>query len=155
MGETLPIELRQKNWTRRGEGSCFFASLAMVANKQGFENVASSLRSLCGGAASWYSAARNPIVNRHPYAYTFDGDSSFLEWCSRERRGAAIQWNTYHMIYFDRFENGQAILIDNNFPDRPFVVEKQEFLRRWRRDGWAATFVFPQGSMPYPLYTQR
>ena len=64
------------------------------------------------------------------------------------RRGAAIHFNfppdyNPHAVTFCGYNNGLAVILDNNRTDRLIRIPKHEFLTRWRNyGGYALTVVY-------------
>lgn len=141
----LPEPMRLKNWIGTDQdgdrgGSCAHASGRMVfraagaygldrvwfeKSTQGYEGPESADRLL-------EKLNREGVV----FAATEDGDARLLEEASRTNRWAVIFYYPNHAICFCGFASvdGQpsAVLLDNNFPDRYIVVEKNTFLRSWK-----------------------
>lgn len=146
----LPKELREKNYAG---GSCVHASTEMVLRWQGFEELADWWRQQYSGGE--YAGGLIGKFNKAnlQFAYTTDGEESFLEWVSRTRRGAVIFYKPMHSICFCGYDtSGNAILLDNNHIDRYEKVPKETFLRNWknRYRGFALTPVYsPAPPTPY------
>jgi hypothetical protein len=116
-------------------GSCAHAATIDSLIAQGQDDLARAWRRrFYGGAGVSHlvSAAEKLGVR---YAYTSSGDVSFLQWCSRTRRPACIFYKPMHAITFLGFENGDAVMVDNNRPGREERVGREEFLRKWNAYG--------------------
>lgn len=136
----LPREMRERNW---GGGSCVHASTVMVLRWQGHEELADWWRRTYSGGEHGQGLTSKCERAGLRFAYTNSGDEQFLEWVSRTRRGATIFYKPSHSICFCGYENGQAVLLDNNRIDVFERVEKQEFIRRWKGyGGFALTMVY-------------
>jgi len=136
----LPPSLRTHNYAG---GSCAHAGIIDVLKWHGFDAEAAYWRSNHRGAFSVSSGASYMNRKGFRYAYTTKGDADFLEWCSRNRHGAMIHYYSGHAITFRGYENGHAILQDNNRPDKRIRVKKSDFVRRWKGYGGnALTIVY-------------
>jgi len=146
----IPARWRMENY---GGGSCNHASIQTVLNYLGYEQVAADWRKNYGGAAGAQDLAQ--ICDRYGlrWAATFRGDADFLEWCSAMRIPAAIHWmGGAHAITFAGYtrDGTQALLVDNNYPDRPFKMAKAQFLNEWRRADRGCA-IAPLGQPPPPI----
>lgn len=141
----LPVELRLKNWIGTDQdgdrgGSCVHASTRNAFRLGGeYELDQAWYLNATRGYEGPESADRLlEKLNRQGVRFraTEDGDVNVLDTATRTRRWAVIFYYPSHAICFCGFHvvNGQlsAILLDNNFPDRYIVVEKQLFLKSWR-----------------------
>jgi len=135
----LPPGLRQSNW---GTGSCAHAAIVDILRQHGYFALAQWWRSHHSGAYGIGSGVRDLGELGLSVAYTLDGREEFLEWCSRNRHGAAIQYdNVYgwrrgpHAVTFRGYADGYAYLQDNNAPDQVKCVRKDVFVRKWKQDG--------------------
>ena len=140
----LPDSLRIKNWIGTDQdgdrgGSCVHASIIHTFRSAGrgdleqlwYENRDRGYE----GPETAYRIMDKLDDQRIPFAATEDGDIRLLEESSRTRRQAAIFYYPSHCVNFQEFAivNGEesAILLDNNFPDRYIVVDRQTFERSW------------------------
>lgn len=71
------------------------------------------------------------------------GSKQFLEDCSLTRRPAVIGYGNRHSQLFCGFEDGYALILDNNRIGEPYKVPKEKFIRLWR--GWGGWAVVPLG----------
>lgn len=141
----LPEQLRLSNWIGvdqdgdRG-GSCAHASTRMVFRSSGaYDLDAIWFRKAGQGYEGPESADRLlEKLNREGviFAATEDGDERLLEEASRTNRWATIFYYPGHSIAFCGYATvdgtPSAVLLDNNFPDRYIIVEKNTFLRSWK-----------------------
>lgn len=81
---------------------------------------------------------------------TFRGEESVLERCTKDRRGGVIFYYPNHSIMFCGFtpDGKDAVVLDNNRIEKFIVIEKQEFLRKWR--GYGGVCVVPTVGNPRP-----
>lgn len=145
----LPVSLREPNYAG---GSCMYAAFCDVLRWQGLFDVADEVRANYRGGQVVSGLAQ--ICDRRGlrFAYTADGDESFLDWCSRTRRGAVIHWRVSrysdHAITFCGYAaDGNAVLIDNNATKRDKRMPKAAFVAEWHRNGGKALTVVYD---PYP-----
>jgi len=140
MRPDLPPELREPNYAG---GSCVHAAFVACLRMQGREDDAERWRRRFAGGetASRLIARANAAGLR--VAYTREGDADFLEWCHRTRRPCVIFYKPNHAIVFVGYQDGRAVLMDNNRPSRLEYVERQRFIRAWRGyGGFALTPVY-------------
>ena len=136
----LPRELREPNW---GGGSCVHASTVHLLRWQGHHELADWWRSHYSGGE--YAERLNRRLNAAglKYAFTVDGDTAFLEWALRTRRGAGITFWPSHAVNLVHLDDAWAGILDNNRVDQIIWIRRDEFLRRWRDyGGWAWTLVY-------------
>lgn len=147
----LPPAARQRNWTRRGEGSCVIASTVMMFRWQGRDDLADTFRRKYGGGHG--DAQLHDEMDRENvrYAYTTTGDVRFLEWAIRTRRGAGITFFKYHFVCLVHLDSERAGILDNNRTNEIIWIGREEFVRRWRGyGGWATTPVYaPAPPLPF------
>ncbi|TWU17980.1 hypothetical protein [Allorhodopirellula heiligendammensis] len=152
----LPESLRPYNWTAAdGSGSCVNASTVYALQWRGKEAMADWWRRNHSGGETDTSIRQSHDAAGLRYVFTRSADESFLDWCSRTRRGAIIWFYTRHCVTFVGFANVDgreyAFLNDNNRPTRYIKVERAEFLRRWADyGGFALSLLDPP--VPPPLY---
>jgi len=140
MRPDLPPELRESNYAG---GSCVHAAFVACLRMQGREDDADRWRRTFAGGEN----ASRLIARAHAaglrVAYTRDGDAEFLEWCHRTRRPCVIFYKPSHAIVFVGYQDGRAVLMDNNHPGRLEYVERERFIRAWRGyGGFALTPVY-------------
>ncbi|MCA9248958.1 MAG: hypothetical protein KDA42_17650 [Planctomycetales bacterium] len=87
------------------------------------------------------------------YAFTTDGDATFLDWALRTSRGAGVTFWPQHAVNLVHLDENYAGLLDNNRIEQIIWVERDEFIERWRSyGGWAWTLVYtPTPPTPYLL----
>lgn len=148
----LPLPDREKNW---GGGSCYHASMVMCLRWQGLNEIAAEWRRRYSGGASIGDIIRICESFGLDYAYTSsERNVAFLEWCSRTRRGAAIEYYPNHAICFCGFKtdstgNEVATLLDNNRPNSYIHVPKNQFIREWI--GYGSRAITPVYSPAPPV----
>jgi hypothetical protein len=144
----LPPALRTSNW---GGGSCVHASTVHLLQWQGQHELAAWWRSAYSGGEHASRLHERLEAARLRYAYTLDGDTSFLEWALRTRRGAGITYFPSHAVNLVHLDDQWAGLLDNNRIDRVIWIPRAEFLAKWRAyGGWAWTLVYdPPPPVPY------
>lgn len=145
----LPVQLRQPNYAG---GSCMYAAFCDVLRWQGLYDVADHVRQSYRGGQVVSGLAGVCDGLGLKFAFTTEGDESFLAWCSRTRRGAVIHWrvSSYsdHAITFCGYDDQQqACLIDNNATKKVKRMPKASFLAEWHRNGGKALTVVYD---PYP-----
>lgn len=144
----LPRELRTTNW---GGGSCVHASTVHLLQWQGHHELAKWWRETYSGGE--YSTRLHERLHQAQlqYAYTVEGDVTFLEWALRTRRGAGITYFPNHAVNLVHLDHERAGLLDNNRVEQIIWIERQEFLSRWRAyGGWAWTLVYnPPPPLPF------
>lgn len=143
----LPPSLRATNYAG---GSCCHAAIQDVLRWHGFHEAADWWRKNLSGAYSVSDGARQLESLGFRYAYTTTGDETLLDWCSRNRHGAAIHYYPAHAITFRGYVNGYAILQDNNRPNEVIRVPKQTFIRNWKGYGGCALTVVYSPAAPIP-----
>jgi len=140
----LPPDLRTHNYAG---GSCCHCAIQDVLRWHGFHGTADWWHENRSGSYSVDEGARELERLGFRYAYTVTGDAEFLEWCSRNGHGAAIHYYPAHAITFRGYDDGYAVLQDNNHPDDLVRVPKDTFLENWKGyGGRALTVVYS----PYP-----
>jgi hypothetical protein len=147
----LPLAMREHNW---GGGSCVHASTVMCLRWQHQEEWAAFWRTHYSGGESLGGLVDKLEKNGLRYAYT-NGDESFLDWCSRTRRGAVIFYFPNHSICFVGHHDGQAWLLDNNREDHFLRVPWDEFVRNWKGYGGVALTPIYVPPPPQPLVAAR
>jgi len=148
----FPAALRQRNWTVGGKGSCMHASWTNCLRSQGLWEQADWHKSRYGGPESIYGLRQK--IDHLTYSDTTTGSSEFLEQCDRTRRWALIYYFPNHAINFCGYEDGKAVLLDNNNTSRYIRIDKQLFLARWRGYGGVAAAPCYSPLPPKPFVTQ-
>jgi hypothetical protein len=151
----LPVDARNKNWIRNGSGSCYNAAMCDVLIWQGYDAAAADWRRRFGGASSMRDIVSRLNHYGFDYAYTSSGSAEFLEWCSRTRRGAAIEFYPNHAITLVHFDERWAAVRDNNNTKDTTWIPREKFLHLWRNyyGGRAITAVHtPAAPRPTPFH---
>ena len=141
----IPYDFREKNYKN---GSCVHASAIMSMRYMSMYAQADFWRK--NYAYGEYATRLSNRMKREgiPNVLHTRGSLEFLEDCSRTRRPAVIGYGTRHSQLFCGFQNGEALILNNNDIDNPYTVPIDKFLRVWRANngGWA---VVPLG--PYTV----
>lgn len=154
----LPEDLRQENWTRRGEGSCVHASTVSSFNWLGWFERARRWHSRYGGGETATGHQRKLAAEGIPFVSTERGDASVLDYATRTRRPAVIWFFANHSITFCGFSRirgeDYALLLDNNRTAQFLRIRRETFLRRWRGYGGYACVPLgvPTPPLPFPAY---
>jgi hypothetical protein len=132
----LPLDARQRNYSG---GSCVFASMCSALRWQNHDEIARAMRESCHGGSG--QARLHASLRRLGAAFVFtsSGDVRFLEWAARTRRGAMIFYFPNHAVTLVDLTASEALLLDNNRVQRYLRIPREEFVRRWRGYGGAAT----------------
>jgi hypothetical protein len=153
----LESALHNGNYHRGYGGSCAHVGVQDSLTAQGMSWLAADWRRRYGGPAGVGDI--RSIAERYNlrYAYTTVGDVRFLQWCSRTRRPACIFYRFTrgaHAVTFVGFENGAAVLQDNNRVGKEIHVPTSTFLARWnqygRECGYRAGVAFAVVGTPNP-----
>ena len=144
----VPPRFRVSNYAG---GSCNHSAMIQVLKWQGLNDVAAWWRKTYSGGESAEGLARKAGAKGLRFAATFSGDASFLEWCSRTRRGAAIHYFPNHAITFLGYDGqDNAVLLDNNCTGVYIRIPKATFIARWRGYGGRAITVVYTPPPPRP-----
>lgn len=136
----VPLSARQRNY--RG-GSCVHASTITLFRWQGRDDLAELWRRRYSGGEGPDGLAAKLRGQGVDFAYVTDGDVGFLEWAASTRRGAGICYWPNHYVCLVHLDRERAGLLDNNRIDRIIWINRDEFVRNWRRyGGWACTPVY-------------
>jgi hypothetical protein len=157
----LPVPLRQRNWTVRGEGSCVYASLTTVARWVHRPDIAKWLSDPTQNGGGEYGTRLRQRLDEVgvQYSYTDRASVAFLDWCNESRRGAIVWWKTSHCCTFAGWVsvNGKryAAIIDNNHPETFELTEANLFISEWTRfGGFGLTLLYdPASPRPWLSYT--
>jgi hypothetical protein len=150
----LPPSLRQSNW---GGGSCVHASTVSLLRWQGQYEMADWWRQNYSGGEGISRLVKRMDAAGLRFAYTDNGDWSFLQWCMRTGRGAGIFYKTNHAINCVGMDASYVYLLDNNntsYPEKNGYwerVSKEEFKRRWLSYGGVAWTLVYYPPAPLPL----
>lgn len=144
----LPTAFRQSNYAG---GSCMYAALISVLRWQERYADADKMRQSYSGAEGVDGMVGVCSAMRLRFAYTAQGDTAFLDWCSRTRRGAAIHYWPNHAVTFCGYDaDGKAVLLDNNAVGRYTRIPRAQFLMAWRGYGGRALTVVYTPWPPHP-----
>jgi len=143
----FPAEIRTKNYGRGG--SCMHASMITLLRWHGLDDWADWWRSRYAHGESGRGLIHKAEAAGLRIAYEANGDTAFLEWCSRTRRGAVMPYMSKHALNFVRFEGDRAVLLNNNHVGEYLYVPREKFVKEWqRRGGFALTLVYPTATPP-------
>lgn len=143
----LPYELRQKNWSTAGGGSCVIASIITLLRWTGDPELmamADHWREAYGGGQTSSSARRKLEESNLRYVMTCDGDVELLKWAVATRRGCAIAY-AGHCTNIVGYEDGAWIRLDNN------RTGEYQRLERLPSKFWAIALVYDP-PCPLPTY---
>jgi hypothetical protein len=138
----IPDRWRCRNWIgHRGEGSCVHASMVHLLHWQGQHPLARWWQQHYSNGETAEGLAAKLDAAGIRYAETRTGDTAFLEWALRTRRGAAVVvLRGAHMVNLVGLDRDHAHLLDSNAPDRVQRIGRDEFLQDWiASGGWAVT----------------
>lgn len=144
----IPNNMRMQNW---GGGSCVHASTYHLLKWQGKHELADWWRkTYSGGEHSSRLSQRLESANLK-YAVTVNGDTDFLWWCMRTRRGAGITYWPNHAVNLVGLNTTNASILDNNRIGSYITVPTNDFIPNWKGyGGWAWTLVYdPPPPIPY------
>jgi hypothetical protein len=149
----VPMDLRQRNWTvgSRSNGSCVWASTITLLRWQGMYSKAAWIKKNYGGGEfPWTTASKLDDAGIY-YAYTTEGDESFLEWAISTGRGCNIDVKGgRHMVTLVHLTKEWAGILDNNNVRRIRWIPRGRLLAEWRAGkGWGLTTVYPPAA-PMP-----
>jgi hypothetical protein len=151
----LPAAMRAHNW---GGGSCTYAAFCDVLRWQGHEREAAYVRTHFAGAAGVAEIVAVADRLQLDFAYTASGEVAFLDWVSKTRRAAVIFWRgqdgaaAAHAITFCGFAGDQAIVVDNNSPNKQRKMPRAAFLAEWQRNGGVAITLVGRPPPPRPWF---
>lgn len=149
----IPERFRVDNYNG---GSCNHAAMIQVLKWQGLHDVAAWWRKTYSGGESAEGLAAKAERKGLKFAATFSGDASFLEWCSRTRRGAAIHYFPNHAITFLGYDaQDNAVLLDNNRTGVYIRVPKARFIAAWKSYGGRAITVVYSPPPPRPWVPRK
>lgn len=154
----LPTQLHVRNWLGPlGQGSCVHASMknhALWHNDFDFVQRWSH-------SDGEYASRLMKRLDELDYEYTFTekADPRFLDWCSQERHGCILWWKPSHCCTFMGWVRGNdgrqyAAVLDNNYPGKFELTEREQFVRLWAGYGGFALSLLeaPATSPPYRSY---
>jgi len=142
----LPPGLRQGNWT--GD-SCVWASLISLLRWQEQPAAADFIkRNYQGGAYTSRLGGQMDLIGMR-YAETHAGNTAFLEWAVRTRRGAGIVVRGgRHMVALVHLDKTRAGILDNNSVGKILWRSREDLLAEWRAAGGYA--IVPVYTPPAP-----
>jgi len=143
----LPEVLRQHNYAG---GSCVHASLVSVLRWQNLPELAAWWREAYRGGETLGGLVAKVDAARLRFAYTDRGNTEFLAWCSRTRRGAVVFYKPAHAVCFCGFVGRHAVVMDNNHPARLEWIPRETFLARWQAYGGVALTAVYSPAPPRP-----
>ena len=149
-----PVQIRQKNWSVNGEGSCVHASLSSMLHWQNEFELAEKWRRTFGGGE--YSNRLRQRLDQAgvPYAFTERSNLELLDFAHNTRRGALLWWKPSHCCTFCGWVRDQkgtvyAVILDNNRPQQYELVERSTFHKQWAGyGGFALTTLYDPPSSP-------
>lgn len=166
----MPEEMRIKNWVGRGAGghsggSCVHASTINTFRAVGRLDL----------EKRWYEErdrgyegpeTGNGIISKFktqqiPHVYTESADTKLLDAATGTHRPGIIFYYPSHCVNFVEFAHVDgrdvAVLLDNNFPDRYIVIDRDVFEKSWRYYGGFALipWIEPVTPRTYPRTFQR
>ena len=155
----LPAELHQRNWTGPlGQGSCVHASMTNHLRWLNEITLAQQWKNSYSDG-EWESRLRARLDAADiDYGYTVKADPRFLDWANNTRRGAILWWKPNHCCTFMGWVNKDgrqyASVLDNNYPGRFELTDREQFIRLWAGyGGFALTVVRdPTSSLPWRSY---
>lgn len=155
----LPKALRQRNWlSANNEGSCVHASFTSHLRWHNQFGKGERWRKTYSGGENEIALRRKLSAEGIRHVYTDNGDPSFLDWCSKTRHGCILWWKPSHCCTFCGWvrQNGKiyAAILDNNYPERIELTERNQFVRLWNGYGGFALSVIdpPTTPIPAPAY---
>lgn len=155
----LPAQLHQRNWLGpKNQGSCVHASIVNHLRWLNEWDLGERWRTTFSDG-EWDTRLRERLdANDIDYSYTVKGDPRFLDWATATRRGAIVWWKPSHCCTFLGFvkRDGRdyAAILDNNYPGKIELTEREQFCRLWAGyGGFALTIDSPPAtSLPYFSY---
>lgn len=155
----VPADLRQRNWTRGGEGSCVHASTITALNWLNEYDTAKQWRQAYGGGETATGIMTKLRAAGYQFVATTDADPRVLDIATATRRGAIIWFFSRHCVFFagwaDIDGRPHALLIDNNRPEHVIKIPRESFVERWRGYGGFAAVITsesPTPPLPFPAY---
>jgi hypothetical protein len=147
----LPLALRQANWRgRNGSGSCVHASWISCLRWQGQYEWADWWAAHYDGGENYEEMVQRLDDAGIRWAGTVgEGNTAFLEWSCRTRRGCIVTWSPRHVVTLVHFDSKWAGILNNNEIDRIIWIPRDEFVQEWKsRGSWAMSPVY---TPPPPL----
>lgn len=155
----VSVELRQRNWTRAGQGSCVHASTTTALNWLNRYDDADRWRRTYGGGETATGIMSKLRGGGFKFVATTDADPAVLDYATATRRGAIIWFFQSHCVFFAGWArvDGEVcgLLIDNNRPENTIAIPREQFLRRWRGYGGFAAVITTDAPTPplaWPAY---
>ncbi len=144
---SVPVTLRQKNWTKGG--SCVHASMMVLFRWMGRPDIAKMWGEKYNGGEYWYTLEAKLRAEKIDYASTHgQEDVSFLEWAMRTRRGCIAVTTVgnkpedagNHMLTLVELDETRAGYIDSNDISKVLYMPRDKFIKLWIYSGsWACT----------------
>lgn len=153
----IPAAWRRKNWIgNRNEGSCVHTAMVHLLHWQGEHAAADRWQQQYANGENAEGLAAKLEAAGMRFGETRTGDVSFLEWCIRTRRGAAVVIQKgAHMVNLVGLDRTHAQILDSNSPERIQPWPREKFLTEWQQaGGWAVTPVgVPSAPDPWIITT--
>jgi hypothetical protein len=143
----IPEQYRVHNYSG---GSCAHATTETLLHWVGQHELAVWWRNTYAGAENSHGHEQKLREAGLKYVMTTDGDVQLLTWALATRRGAGIAWPARHCTALVGYEDGQAVIEDNNHPAEYTRVPWDRFVREWQGlGGWAFALVYnPPAPVP-------
>jgi hypothetical protein len=155
----VPVALRQRNWTDRGQGSCVHASTTTALRWLNRYADADKWRRSYGGGETATGIMSKLRAGGFQFVATTNADPAVLDYATTTRRGAIIWFFQSHCVFFAGWArvDGEVcgLLIDNNRPENTIAIPRDQFLRRWRGYGGFAAVITTDSPTPplaWPAY---
>lgn len=154
----LPAQLHVRNWLGPlQQGSCVHASLK---NHALWHNDFAFARAWPHSDGEYASRLMQRLdATGVAYAFTEKADPRFLDWCDQHRHGCILWWKPSHCCTFMGWVRGSdgrqyAAILDNNYPGKFELTEREQFVRLWAGYGGFALSLLesPTISLPYRSY---
>lgn len=158
----VPVPLRQRNWTRSGEGSCVHASTTTALNWLNRYGDADRWRRTYGGGETASGIMSKLRSGGFEFVATTSADPAVLDYATVSRRGAIIWFFDRHCVFFAGWGNVDGrmvgLLIDNNRPENVIAIPRESFIQRWRGYGGFAAVITSDSPTPplaFPAYLPK
>lgn len=150
----LPKEFRQENYSG---GSCVHAATISLLRWQGQFDMANWWKDNYYGGESISRLTRRMDAAELKFAYTSNGDFSFIRWCVRTGRGAGIFYKYNHAINLVGMDENNVYLLDNNninYPEHngkwetvPIETFKDKWVNNYGGVAWTLVY-YPPAPLP-------